>query len=148
MGAFFSAKTEVVRLWLDAKAAWFAGQTPWHPSQKLESRPGGSAVMTLEVSGTQDIVRKIMEWCPDVLVMEPPSLLHEVEQRLRIGQQRHRDRSFEDINPQKPKRDMPNQSIRRKIFAKSETKAARSEPPRRGIKSVRRRLPENGPLSH
>ena len=146
MGAFFSAKTETVKLWLDAKAAWFAGQTPWHPSQKLEARPGGSAVMTLEVSGTQDVVRKILEWCPDVLVLEPSSLLHEVEQRLRVGQQRHRDRSFEDINPQKPERDRPNQSIRKVIFPKAETKAAGPKPSRRGAKSVRRRLPEASPL--
>ena len=88
MGAFFSTKVEKVRLWLDAKAAWFATQTPWHPSQELEPKSNGS-IMTLEVSGTQDIARRVMEWCPDVIVLEPISLKEEIEKKLGIALQRH-----------------------------------------------------------
>ncbi len=116
MGAFFSAKTETVRLWLDGKAAWFAAQAPWHPSQKLEARANGSALMTLEVSGTQDIIRKVMEWCPDVIVLAPASLQEDVEERLRIGQRRHQNQAFEQVdstNPSLEKSRLRGPSIRK-----------------------------------
>jgi predicted DNA-binding transcriptional regulator YafY len=134
MGAFFSAKTETIRLWLDSKAAWFAAQAPWHPSQKLEARANGSALMTIEVSGSQDIIRKIMEWCPDVIVLEPASLQTQVEERLRIGQRRHRDQTFEDIDSSDAKRPFPDHSGSRKTFTTRIGTSTRSEAQRKCVK--------------
>ncbi len=91
MGPFFSGDSQQVRLWMDAKAAWFAGQMPWHPTQVLEPRAGGSAIASLEVSGLQDLARKVMEWCPHVTVLEQISLKEEIESQLQTSLSRHRN---------------------------------------------------------
>jgi proteasome accessory factor C len=102
MGPFFSGESQQVRLWMDAKAAWFAAQMPWHPTQVLEPRAGGAAVVSLEVSGLQDLARKVMEWCPHVTVLEPVSLKEEMEQQLEKSLFRHRNlASVEAPTPKK-----------------------------------------------
>ena len=91
MGPFFSAEPETVQLWMDAKAAWFAEHAPWHPTQEIQHKTDETALVTLQVSGLQDLQRKVLEWCPHVVVLDPPSLNDEITRLLSIALQRHRN---------------------------------------------------------
>jgi proteasome accessory factor B len=64
-----------VRLrFLDASAAQRVLETNWHPSQRLETEPDGSLLMTLDVGGLLEITPWILSWGSAVEVLDPPAL--------------------------------------------------------------------------
>jgi predicted DNA-binding transcriptional regulator YafY len=49
-------------------------ETVWHPSQRVEELPDGTAIMTLDVNYTTELVSWILGWGSQVEVLEPEEL--------------------------------------------------------------------------
>lgn len=54
------------------------GETTWHPTQRLETGPGGSLIWHATVSGTVEIRLWILSWGDEVEVLEPAELREDV----------------------------------------------------------------------
>jgi proteasome accessory factor B len=59
---------------LDSAAAERVIETNWHPSQRLETQPDGSLLMTLDVGGLLEITPWLLSWGAAMEVLEPPEL--------------------------------------------------------------------------
>ncbi len=70
-------EVEVVLRFAPAVAARVAEAT-WHPSQAVEHGADGSLTWRATISGTLEIRAWILSWGPDVEVLAPPPLRHEV----------------------------------------------------------------------
>jgi predicted DNA-binding transcriptional regulator YafY len=49
-------------------------ETIWHPSQKFEKQKDGSAIMTLQITGTYEFLAWVLGWGEKVEVLEPPEI--------------------------------------------------------------------------
>jgi len=78
MGAFAGTEEHQVRLALDAHAAFYARERPWHGSQRLADRPDGRVEMTLRVNHLADVRNAVLRWGAHVEALEPPALRDEV----------------------------------------------------------------------
>lgn len=68
------AEIKKVVLKFSPDAAERAAETIWHEDQKIENRKDGSAIYTLEISETLEMVPWIRGWGSDVEVLEPKEL--------------------------------------------------------------------------
>src|SRR6266849_3785054 len=59
---------------VDAAAAKRVMETNWHPSQRLETQPDGSLVLTLDVGGLLEIIPWLLSWGAALEVLEPLAL--------------------------------------------------------------------------
>ena len=78
MGAFASGEEHEVRLALDAHAAYYARERPWHGSQRLRDRPDGRVEMTLRVNHLIDVKNAVLGWSEHVEVLAPAELRTQV----------------------------------------------------------------------
>jgi predicted DNA-binding transcriptional regulator YafY len=62
-------------------AAWVAERT-WHPSQRVEPRPGGALELCMEVAGLAEVKSWVLSFGAGARVLEPEALRREVEQEL------------------------------------------------------------------
>jgi proteasome accessory factor B len=62
-------------------AAWVAERT-WHPSQRVEPRPGGALELAMEVAGLAEVKSWVLSFGAGAQVLEPEALRREVEQEL------------------------------------------------------------------
>jgi proteasome accessory factor B len=62
-------------------AAWVAERT-WHPSQRVEPRPGGALELSMEVAGLAEVRSWVLSFGAGARVLEPEALRREVEQEL------------------------------------------------------------------
>jgi predicted DNA-binding transcriptional regulator YafY len=62
-------------------AAWVAERT-WHPSQRVEPRPGGALELAMEVAGLAEVKSWVLSFGAGAHVLEPEALRREVEQEL------------------------------------------------------------------
>jgi predicted DNA-binding transcriptional regulator YafY len=63
-----------VRLDFDASVAPLARETQWHHSQRVESRPDGTAIVTMTTRGRAELARWIAGYGGHVKVADPPEL--------------------------------------------------------------------------
>jgi predicted DNA-binding transcriptional regulator YafY len=80
-GIWSQAPLEEIVLRFSAAVAWRAGETTWHPSQRLRKLTGGAVEMTLRVRGTVEITPWILGWGADVEVLKPGALRDDVAGR-------------------------------------------------------------------
>jgi predicted DNA-binding transcriptional regulator YafY len=62
-------------------AAWVAERT-WHPSQRVEPRPGGALELAMQVAGLAEVKSWVLSFGAGAHVLEPDALRREVEQEL------------------------------------------------------------------
>lgn len=79
-GIVVEGEEQTVRLKFSPEIVRLMEETIWHPSQVLEKQADGSAVMTLRVFYTYELVTWILGWGEKVEVLEPPELRKEVLQ--------------------------------------------------------------------
>ncbi|MBI4331404.1 MAG: WYL domain-containing protein [Chloroflexi bacterium] len=67
-----------VKLSFNPEIAHVARETTWHPSQKTDMQPNGSALVTMTVSPTVQLTSFILGWGEKVEVLAPAELRQEV----------------------------------------------------------------------
>jgi len=90
LGAFSGEKEFGVRIALDAHAAAYARDTPWHPSQQLKELPGGGAEITLRVNHATDVTIAVLRWGRHAEVLAPADLRKTVREELTATLARYR----------------------------------------------------------
>jgi proteasome accessory factor B len=78
-----------VRIFFDEKVARFVRRRMWHPTQKIERVPGGIE-LTVDVSGTVELVSWVLGFGDKAEVLEPDSLREEVGAELERAATRYR----------------------------------------------------------
>jgi len=71
---------KIIKLRFSPDIARIARETVWHPSQVTELHPDGSAIVTMNVSVTVELVSFILGWGEKVEVLEPEELREDVIQ--------------------------------------------------------------------
>lgn len=79
-----------VRIFFDEEVARFVRRRRWHPTQKIKRVPGG-AELTMEVSGTVELVSWVLEFGDKAEVLEPQVLREEVAAVLDRAASRYRN---------------------------------------------------------
>jgi len=82
VGAFAGGPVHDVRIALDAEAAAYARERPWHASQKLRARRDGWTELTLRLSDLPGIRNLVLRWGQHAAVLQPRSLRDEVRDAL------------------------------------------------------------------
>ena len=91
MGAFASEQEHEARLALDAHAAYYAREAPWHGSQRLRDLPDGRVEMTLRVNHLIDVKNAVLGWGEHVEVLAPAELRQAVRDAHRAALARYED---------------------------------------------------------
>lgn len=89
MGAFVGGPEREVRLALDAEAAAYARERPWHASQTLRALPDGRTELTLRLNNLTDVKLTALRWGSHVEVLAPADLRAEVHAELRAAAGRY-----------------------------------------------------------
>ena len=79
-----------VSVFIDSAAASFVAEKQWHPSQKVEFHPDGSAVFSFSVAGTKEIKLWVLGMGPLARVLNPPELVEEMVEDLEKALQNYR----------------------------------------------------------
>ncbi len=82
-GIVSGGKAETVRLKFVPEMARIPEEVVWHPSQVVKRQPDGSALMTLKVQSTYELLSWILGWGEKVEVLEPKRLRKKVVQAAR-----------------------------------------------------------------
>jgi predicted DNA-binding transcriptional regulator YafY len=90
MGAFVGGPEREVRLALDAEAAAYARERPWHASQTLRPLPDGRAEIALCLNNLTDVKLTALRWGSHAEVLAPADLRAEVAAELRAAAGRYR----------------------------------------------------------
>ena len=77
-GAFLGEPIEVV-IHFSAKIAGYILEKIWHESQIVEKQKDGSLIFRAQVAGIKEIKAWILGWGSDAVVLEPVSLLQEIQ---------------------------------------------------------------------
>ena len=81
-GVISDPDTQKVRVRFEPDwAAWVAERT-WHPSQRVEPRPGGALELAMQVAGLAEVKSWVLSFGAGAHVLEPDTLRREVEQEL------------------------------------------------------------------
>ena len=81
-GVISDPDTQKVRVRFEPDwAAWVAERT-WHPSQRVEPRPGGALELAMQVAGLAEVKSWVLSFGAGARVLEPERLRREVEQDL------------------------------------------------------------------
>jgi len=71
-------KVETIKLRIVPDLVRLMEETVWHPSQTVKKQKDGSAVMTIQVANTWELVTWILGWGEKVEVLEPEGLRREI----------------------------------------------------------------------
>ena len=74
-----------VRIRFEPRWSTYVEEHTWHPSQKLESLPGGQTLLTMEVGGTAELRSWVLSFGGGAEVLEPDVLREEVLRELRAA---------------------------------------------------------------
>lgn len=74
LGRFVGEIDHDVRLTIDADAAPYLRERPWHPSQKITERPDGSIEVSFRLNYLHDIERRVLACGAHAEVLAPPEL--------------------------------------------------------------------------
>jgi predicted DNA-binding transcriptional regulator YafY len=78
-----TGEPETVKLKFDRRVARIAFETMWHDSQVTEPQTDGSAIVTMKLAVTTDVVSFVLGWSDMVEVLKPASLRHKVARAAR-----------------------------------------------------------------
>jgi proteasome accessory factor B len=78
LGRFGGEAEHEVRIALDAHAAFYAREKPWHASQQIVERPDGRVELTLRVNHLADVKSAVLRWGRHAEVLAPAELRDEV----------------------------------------------------------------------
>ena len=78
MGIVVTENVATVRFRFVPELARLAEETIWHPSQSVAPQSDGSAIVTLRVSNTIELLSFVMRWGEKAEVLEPESLRQDV----------------------------------------------------------------------
>jgi proteasome accessory factor B len=78
-GIIHEGRTERVRIAFAPAAARLVRERTWHPTQKLEPRPDGSLILTMETAGLDEIFRWVLSFGPEAKVLDPAPLARRVK---------------------------------------------------------------------
>ena len=73
-GIYAEGESESVRIEFSGPAARTIREKEWHPTQRLEERPGGKVILKMQVQGLSEVARWVLYHAPDARVLEPESL--------------------------------------------------------------------------
>jgi len=76
-------EVKTIKLRFNPEIARIAEETMWHPSQVTERQPDGSAIVTMNLCITVELLTFILGWGEKVEVLEPEELR---ERAARTGQ--------------------------------------------------------------
>jgi predicted DNA-binding transcriptional regulator YafY len=79
-GIVHEGRTETVRIEFVPQAARLVKERTWHPTQKIESRPDGSVILSMETAGLDEISRWVLSFGPEAKALAPPALVEQVRQ--------------------------------------------------------------------
>ena len=78
-GIAVEGEVETIKLKINApEIIRIMEETRWHPSQVLERQPDGSAIVTMKLTVTTELVGFILSWGEKVEVLEPKELREEI----------------------------------------------------------------------
>jgi predicted DNA-binding transcriptional regulator YafY len=77
-------KVETIKLRIMPELVRLMEETVWHPSQIVKRQKDGSAVMTLQVANTWELVTWILGWGEKVEVLEPEGLRGEIADTVKM----------------------------------------------------------------
>ena len=73
-GMFSEGKQVQVRIEFSKEAARTVLEREWHPTQRIEPRPGGKVLLKMTVQGLPDVARWVLSHAPYAKVLEPKEL--------------------------------------------------------------------------
>ncbi len=71
MGIFSGDHTETYKIQLSANAAKWIQEEPWHADQKLDFKPDGSCIMTVQAYHPMEIIPHVLKLGPEAKLLEP-----------------------------------------------------------------------------
>jgi len=78
-GIVVEGEVKTIKLKIDApEIIRIMEETRWHPSQVTQRQPDGSAIVTLKLTVTTELVGFILSWGEKVEVLEPKKLREKV----------------------------------------------------------------------
>lgn len=86
-GVFSSVRPQVYRIQLTGSAAAWVSEDPWHPDQRLEWQPDGSALLTVEAGHELEIIPRLLALGDHAELLAPESARRSVA---RIVESLHR----------------------------------------------------------
>lgn len=89
LGRFIGDKEIEVRIALDAHAAVYAREQPWHRSQQLTDDPDGGAEITLRVNHLAGVKIAVLKWGEHAEVLAPVELREQVRESVRLMHARY-----------------------------------------------------------
>ncbi|MBI4334226.1 MAG: WYL domain-containing transcriptional regulator [Chloroflexi bacterium] len=91
-GIIVGDEVKTIRLRLSPEVTRFMEETVWHPSQKLDRKDDGSAVMTLEITDTVEFRSWVLGWGDRVEVLAPPELRRAIIETVEATREVYRKR--------------------------------------------------------
>ena len=79
------SETYDIELQFDPDAARIVTETTWHRTQKVQRHPDGSATLTFQVDGLDEIVWWLLAWAGFVYIVKPDKLRAMFVEQLRKG---------------------------------------------------------------
>lgn len=73
-GMYSEGEQAQVRIEFSREAARVVQEREWHPTQRLEPRPGGKVLLKMTVQGLSEVARWVLHHAPNAKVIEPPEL--------------------------------------------------------------------------
>lgn len=73
-GMYAEGESEAVRIEFSGPAARTIREKEWHPTQRLEERPGGRVILKMQVQGLSEVARWVLYHAPEARVLEPQAL--------------------------------------------------------------------------
>jgi proteasome accessory factor B len=73
-GMYAEGGQERVRIEFSREAARTVQEREWHPTQRIENRPGGKVVLKMTVQGLTEVARWVLSHAPYARVLEPNAL--------------------------------------------------------------------------
>lgn len=89
-GITHEGRTEEVRIAFAAGAARPVQERTWHPSQRIEKRPDGSIVLTMNTAGLEEVYRWVLSYGAEAKVLAPLALADRVKRAHEDAARRYR----------------------------------------------------------
>jgi proteasome accessory factor B len=89
-GIYAEGEQARVRIEFAREAARSVQEREWHPTQRIDPRPGGKIVLRMNVQGLSEVARWVLSHAPYAKVLEPPELKRMVAENAARAAAAHR----------------------------------------------------------
>jgi predicted DNA-binding transcriptional regulator YafY len=89
-GMYSEGEQTQVMIEFSKEAARMVQEREWHPTQRIEPRPGGKILLKMNVQGLSEVARWVLSHAPYARVLEPKELRDQVAQNARLAIAGHR----------------------------------------------------------